>query len=68
MERYAIIIRPNEETVLLHCVHAQHRTPAVALAYSRLRGAAPGASRRIEDAVGHQVDGLLWHTARQGAR
>lgn len=21
MERYAIIIRPNEETVLLHCYH-----------------------------------------------
>ena len=61
-------LRDHGETVLLHCVHAQHRTPAVALAYSWLRGAAPGASRRIEDAVGHRVDGLLWHTARQGAR
>ncbi len=61
-------LRDRGETVLLHCVHAQHRTPSVALAYSRLRGAAPGASRRIEDAVGHRVDGLLWHTARQGAR
>ena len=61
-------LREHGETVLLHCVHAQHRTPAVALAYSRLRGAAPGASRRVEDAVGHRVDGLLWHTARQGAR
>lgn len=66
--RTLVHLRDRGETVLLHCVHAQHRTPAVALAYSRLRGAAPRASRRIKDAVGHQVDGLLWHTARQGAR
>ena len=61
-------LRDQGERVLLHCVHAQHRTPAVALAYSRLRGAAPGASRRIEKAVGHPVDGLLWHTATQVTR
>ncbi len=61
-------LRDQGETVLLHCVHAEHRTPAVALAYSRVRGAAPGASGRIEKAVGHRVDGLLWHTAARVAR
>lgn len=57
--------RDTGHRVLLHCVAAEHRTPAVALAYSRLLGATPGASRRIEDAVGHRVDGLLWETAAQ---
>ena len=61
-------LRAQGDTVLLHCVHAQHRTPSVALAYSRLCGAAPGASGRIEDAAGHRVDGLLWDTAAQEAR
>lgn len=61
-------LRAGGEKVLLHCVHAQHRTPAVALAYSRLTGAVPGASARIEEAVGHPVGGLLWHTAHQETR
>lgn len=56
-------LRDHGERVLVHCVHAQHRTPAVALAYSRHRGTATGASGRIEDAIGHRVDGLLWNTA-----
>lgn len=57
-------LRDAGERVLLHCVAAEHRTPSVALAYSHLRGAPPGASGRIEAAVGHGVSGLLWETAR----
>ncbi len=57
--------RDQGERVLVHCVRAEHRTPAVALAYSKLRKTAPGAEDRIEAAIRHSVDGLLWRTARQ---
>lgn len=57
-------LRRQGERVLLHCVAAHHRTPAVALAYSRLLGADPTeAATRIEAALGRTVDGLLWRTA-----
>ena len=43
---------------------AEHRTPAVALAYSRLLGVpTEDAAPRIEAALGHRVAGLLWRTA-----
>lgn len=58
-------LRDQGERVLVHCVRAEHRTPSVALAYSKLRKSAPGADKRIEKAIGHPVDGLLWRTARQ---
>ena len=61
-------LRADGETVLLHCVAAEHRTPAAALAYSRLLGldaaADATAAARIERALGHPVSGLLWRTAR----
>lgn len=63
--RTVAALRDQGERVLLHCVHAHHRTPAVALAYSRLRAAAPGAATRISAAIGHRVDGLLWTTAQE---
>jgi hypothetical protein len=57
-------LRDEGCSVLLHCVQARHRTPAVALAYSRLLGIpAATAAPAIEDAIGHRVDGLLWETA-----
>ena len=61
--RTVAALRAGGHRVLLHCVAAHHRTPAVALAYSTLVGAAPGAAERIEAAIGHRVDGLLWETA-----
>lgn len=58
-------LRAEGERVLVHCVHAHHRTPAVALAYARLRGVdADEAASAIEAALEHPVDGLLWRTAR----
>ncbi len=63
--RTIVALRDQGERVLVHCVQAEHRTPAVALAYSRLRKAGPGAEARIEEAIGHRVDGLLWRTACQ---
>ncbi len=61
--RTVAALRDAGERVLLHCVHAHHRTPSVALAYSRLRGVADGAADRIQQALGYPVDGLLWRTA-----
>lgn len=62
-------LRDQGERVLVHCVHAEHRTPAVALAYSRLLGVdAAAAAARIEAALGHRGDGLLWDTARKEDR
>ena len=59
-------LRDDGERVLLHCVAAHHRTPAVALAYSRQLGVDTAtAAPRIEDAIGHRVTGLLWDTARK---
>lgn len=57
-------LRAEGHTVLLHCVAAHHRTPAVALAYSTLLGRdVDRSARRIQHAVGHPVGGLLWETA-----
>ncbi len=65
--RTVAALRADGERVLLHCVAADHRTPAAALAYSHLLGTAVGAAARIEDAIGHRVGGLLWQTAAQTA-
>lgn len=58
-------LRDEGERVLLHCVAAHHRTPSVALAYSRLLGLpAAEAAGRIAGALGvRDIGGLLWHTA-----
>jgi ADP-ribosylglycohydrolase len=57
-------LRAEDKTVLLHCVGAQHRTPAAALAYARLLGhAGRGAAQAVEKAIGHPCGGLLWRTA-----
>lgn len=60
-------LRDEGERVLLHCVAAHHRTPSVALAYSRLLGVpAAEAADRITAALGvPDVGGLLWQTAKQ---
>ena len=58
-------MRADGETVLVHCVAAEHRTPSVALAYSRLLGVdAATAAARIEDAIGHPINGALWDTTQ----
>lgn len=65
--RTVAAFRAQGERVLVHCVHAHHRTPAVALSYSRLLGVEAGeAARRIEAVIGHPVDGLLWQVALDG--
>jgi predicted protein tyrosine phosphatase len=57
-------LRDEGHTVLVHCVAAMHRTPAVALAYSVLLGVpAAEANPRIERALRHRKEGLLWQTA-----
>jgi len=56
-------LRDEGKTVFLHCVAAQHRTPAVAVAYSRLLGHGPEDDPAIEEAVGSRRNGLLWNTA-----
>jgi ADP-ribosylglycohydrolase len=56
-------LRDEDKTVFLHCVAAQHRTPAVAVAYSRLLGHGPEDDVAIEQAVGSGRNGLLWNTA-----
>lgn len=61
--RTVATLRDAGERVLLHCVHAHHRTPSVAMAYSRLRGVEAGAAERIQSALPHPIDGLLWRTA-----
>lgn len=59
-------LRREGRRVLLHCVAAHHRTPAVALRYARLIGHdGPQVADRIVGAVGREVDGLLWATARR---
>lgn len=59
-------LRSEGRRVLLHCVAAHHRTPAVALRYARLVGHDdPGTADRMARAVGRdEVGGLLWATAR----
>ncbi len=60
-------LRAEGKRVLLHCVAAQHRTPAVALAYARRRGADPAsAADAIQKALQvDRIDGLLWEVARR---
>ena len=61
--RTVAALRDAGERVLVHCVHAQHRTPSVAMAYSQLRGHEDGAADRITRALGRPIDGRLWRTA-----
>ncbi|MDR1392873.1 MAG: ADP-ribosylglycohydrolase family protein [Bifidobacteriaceae bacterium] len=62
-------LRDEGHTVLLHCVAAEHRTPAVALAYSLLLGRPVAeANGRIEQALNHPKQGLLWQTVYDSAR
>ncbi|WP_170143976.1 dual specificity protein phosphatase family protein [Calidifontibacter indicus] len=54
------------ETVFLHCVHAHHRTPSVALLHAMKHGGlsrdeAVAAVRKALDQ--NNFDGLLWQTA-----
>lgn len=59
-------LRAEGARVLLHCVAAHHRTPSVALAYSRLLGVPAGeAAQRIVRTLGRDIDGLLWATAKE---
>lgn len=55
-------LRDEGRRVMLHCVHAEARTPAVAIAYARLRGAtvdeAVAAVRRA--LPGLRGSGVLW--------
>lgn len=55
-----------EETVFLHCVHAHHRTPSVALLHAvEYGGLSPqDAPAAIRTALGvKEIGGLLWATA-----
>lgn len=57
-------LRAEGHTVLVHCVRAEHRTPSVALAYSRLRGVpAREAADHITATLRSRISGLLWQTA-----
>lgn len=57
-------LRRNGHRVLLHCVAAENRTPAVALAYGRLLGIdLQSAQLDVAEAVGHPCSGLLWDAA-----
>ncbi len=57
-------LRMEGNRVLLHCVAAEHRTPAVGLAYSRLLGVELHSARQaVSEAVGHPCSGLLWEAA-----
>ena len=59
-------LRADGERVLLHCVAAEHRTPAIALAYSRYVGQTERtAKRQIETLLRRrgQMGCLLWETA-----
>ena len=56
-------LRGEGKIVFVHCVAAHHRTPAVAVAYSRLLGHGPEADVAVERAVGSRRNGLLWNTA-----
>lgn len=57
-------LRHKGRRVLVHCVAAHHRTPAVALRYMLSRGLGLDAARReVETALGRQIDGLRWKEA-----
>ncbi|MFK5645232.1 ADP-ribosylglycohydrolase family protein [Ornithinimicrobium sp. LYQ121] len=60
-------LRAEGRRVLLHCVAAHHRTPAVALRYLRTRGLdVDTAVAEITTALGREVDGgLLWKEAQR---
>ncbi|USQ79199.1 ADP-ribosylglycohydrolase family protein [Ornithinimicrobium faecis] len=60
-------LRAEGRTVLLHCVAAHHRTPAVALRYAQLLGHdGPQVADQIAASIDHDPNGHLWDTARQG--
>lgn len=63
--RVVLQLRKEGKTVFLHCVAAHHRTPAAAVAYSRLLGYGPETDAAIERAVGSRRNGLLWNTAHE---
>ena len=52
--------------VLVHCVTAENRAPALAAAYLRTRGAAPDeAIERASEALGHRPKPFLLDAVRQ---
>ena len=64
-------LRSQGHHVLLHCVHAHHRTPSVALVYAvKYRWlTTDAAAEQIRRALGvTAIDGLLWQTALEVAR
>ncbi|MFB9730860.1 ADP-ribosylglycohydrolase family protein [Ornithinimicrobium kibberense] len=63
--RAVATLRAEGRRVLLHCVAAHHRTPAVALVYLRVRGMERAAAEdEVTEALGRDaVDGLLWQEA-----
>lgn len=64
-------LRSQGHHVLLHCVHAHHRTPSVALVYAvKYRWlTTDAAAEQIRRALGvTSIDGLLWQTALDVAR
>ena len=61
------MFRAEGKRVLLHCVAAHHRTPSVALCYSRLLGVdSREAATAIQSALGSHIGGHLWDVARHG--
>lgn len=61
----------HDRTVLLHCVRAEHRTPAVALLYAvkHCNQSPEDAASDIRKALGrNSIDGLLWQTAMAESR
>ena len=61
-------LRAEGRRVLLHCVAAHHRTPAVALSYLLGRGLdREAAVAEVHATLGREVDGgLLWKEAQHG--
>lgn len=63
-------LRAEGHTVFLHCVHAHHRTPSVALLYAVKHCGldADEAAEQICATLGvDHIDGLLWSTAMRAA-
>lgn len=64
-------LRAEGHTVFLHCVHAHHRTPSVALLYAveHCGLTADDAAEQIRATLGvDHIDGLLWNTAMHMAQ
>src|SRR5690606_24650331 len=63
--RTVATLRAKCRRVLLHCVAAHHRTPAVALTYLRAIGLERAAAAdEVTEALGRDaIDGLLWQVA-----